>query len=281
MATLVINKDTELFTTVYPNKGKETVILLHGGPNVPEEVGLLTEFLSQEFQVIYFHQRGTLKSPCPSGDFSMASYISDIDSIASHYNLQKFHLFGHSWGGLYAPIYAEQRQDKILSMFLCSPASGTGRQWVEMGKEISRYNRKRSSFFDWLAMNINALLGMLGSTNGYKKLYKQFGIIWNKGFGLNSVAPLMIDHLKASSINRTNKAVLKYPKLQKLTAPGYKITVTYGDDDLYGDSTKHVRERYPTADFITIPGCGHNQWLHNEKEFFSTLAKHYSIGTSA
>lgn len=96
MATLVENKNTRLFTTIYPNSGKETVILLPGGPGVPEDLGPVAAFLSQEFQVIYFHQRGTIHSPCPCGSYTMNSYISDTDSIAAHFNLQQFHLFGHS-----------------------------------------------------------------------------------------------------------------------------------------------------------------------------------------
>jgi pimeloyl-ACP methyl ester carboxylesterase len=58
MEILVDNKDSWLFTEVYPNSGKETVILLHGGPGAPDGLGPVAEFLAAEFQVISFHQRG-------------------------------------------------------------------------------------------------------------------------------------------------------------------------------------------------------------------------------
>ena len=96
MVNMIESEGAELFTSFYPNEGKETMILLHGGPGVPEDMDALIDFLSPAMQVIYFHQRGTLKSPCHSGDFSIASYTSDIDCIAAHFKLQKFHLFGHS-----------------------------------------------------------------------------------------------------------------------------------------------------------------------------------------
>ena len=275
MKVLVKNKDTELYTNFYPNKGKETVILLHGGPAVPEDMEALITFLSSDFQLIYFHQRGTLKSPCSSGDFSISSYISDIDCLASHFGLQKFHLFGHSWGGLYGSIYAAQKPEKVLSLFLCSPASGTGLQWVKT-VEIGNYNRKRSTLSEWISMNKNALLGMLGSSKAYQEFYEQFAINCNKGYELSGIQPILADHVKARTLNRLFKAIIKYPKLQKQTAPPYPITVTYGDNDIYGNSRNYVQERFPTAKFVIIQNSSHIHWLHNPKQFFASLAEHFN-----
>jgi proline iminopeptidase len=281
MAILVRNKDTTLFTVVYPNSGKETVILLHGGPGAPDGLGPVAEFLSPDFQVISFHQRGTLNSPCFSHNYAIARYISDIDRIAGHFNLPKFHLFGHSWGGLYAQLYAQKRPGTLLSLFLCSPASGTGWQWLKMAMEIRRFHRKRSTRLEWLAMEKNALLGLLGSDKGYQKFHTQFCLNCNKGYRVKDRVPMMVEHAKAKPINRTNRSVLFHPRLRKEPDPGFNITVTYGDDDIYGDSPKYVRKRYPTADFFTILGSGHFPWLHNREAFFNLLADHYHTGNSS
>jgi proline iminopeptidase len=280
MVVTVKNQYTELYTTAFLQSGKEAVILLHGGPGVPEELSPLIKFLHQQYQVIYFHQRGTLNSPCFSGDYSINSYISDIDSIAAHFNLQKFHLFGHSWGGLYAQIYAAQRQDKLLSLFLCSPASGTGWQWAKMAMEIRRFQSKKSTFPEKLKMMKNSLLGLLGSNNAYREFYRQFAINCNKGYRLLAHEPLQLDLLHAKVINRTNKSVLLHPTPKGLPDPGFRITVTYGDDDIYGSSPKYVRKRYPTANIITIPKCSHIHWLHNGDAFFDVLADHYNLRQS-
>lgn len=278
MAILVRNKDTRLYTTVYLNSGKETVILLHGGPGAPENLSPVAEFLSKEFQVIYFHQRGTLNSPCFSGSYSMGSYISDIDAVAAHFNLQKFHLFGHSWGGLYAQVYAQERRERLLSMFCCSPASGTGRQWAETVIAVGMFNKRKSSSQEWIAMVKNASLGLLGSYKAYAKFYTQFSINCNKGYKVEHPVQIMVDHLNTEPMNRTNLSLLLHPTLRKLPAPGFNITVTYGDDDLFGASTKHVKARYPTAAFITITESSHFPWLHNARTFFSVLADHYGFG---
>lgn len=47
----------------------------------------------------------------------MSDYISDIEAISNRLNITKFHLFGHSWGGLYAQIYAEEYPEKLKVCF--------------------------------------------------------------------------------------------------------------------------------------------------------------------
>ena len=103
---LIKNNNTNLSTTVYFKKNAETIILLHGGPGVPDEMLEIVEILKENYQIITFEQRGVGNSNCNKCSFTMQDYTYDIDAIANHFDLKSFHLFGHSWGGLYAQIYA-------------------------------------------------------------------------------------------------------------------------------------------------------------------------------
>ncbi|OKL40423.1 alpha/beta fold hydrolase [Pontibacter flavimaris] len=274
---LVKNEETRLYTVIYPNSGKDTVILLHGGPGVPDGLGPVAEFLSHHFQVITFHQRGTLSSPCYASDYSIGAYLSDIDKIAERFNLERFHLFGHSWGGLYAQVYAYQNPHLLQSLFLCSPASGTGRQWKEMGLEVARYHKGKCTQKEWMGMLKDATLGLLGNDNAYERLFTQYCLNCNKGYAVSDPVPLQVDHINAKAINRSNLALLKAPELEPMIDQGFPFTITYGDDDVYGASKKYVRERYPYADFITIPGSSHFPWLQNGPEFYRILSSHYGL----
>ncbi|MFD3001827.1 alpha/beta fold hydrolase [Pontibacter toksunensis] len=281
MAILVKNSDTNLYTQVYPNSGKDTVILLHGGPGVPENLDPVIDYLRKDFQVIYFHQRGTLNSPCSSGSFSMDSYISDIDSIAAYFKLDKFHLFGHSWGGLYAQVYAAKRQDKLRSVFLCSPATGTNWQWAKTVLEVGKFHKRKSTGPEWAAMVKNSALGMLGSYKAYGKFYTQFSTNCNRDFRVDNPVQVMVDHIKAKPITRTYFSLLLYPPLPKEAEPGFKMTVVFGDDDIFGDSTSYVKKRYPTCTFIILPASGHFPWFHNVEAFFTVLADHFDVDRPA
>lgn len=53
MTHLIDNNRDKLFTTIYPNPNKETIILLHGGPGFPSDLKEVVEILKDSFQVIY------------------------------------------------------------------------------------------------------------------------------------------------------------------------------------------------------------------------------------
>ena len=105
---LIESKNSQLFTTIYPKLNAQTVILLHGGPGVPMDNSPIAEQLLQKYQVITFEQRGTGRSLAKGATYSIEEYLDDLNAIAQHFEVEKFHLFGHSWGGLYAQIYAEK-----------------------------------------------------------------------------------------------------------------------------------------------------------------------------
>ncbi|MDQ4140005.1 MAG: alpha/beta hydrolase [Bacteroidota bacterium] len=277
MEIVVENKDARLFTTFYANSNKETVILLHGGPGLPDGLTFLLEYFRKYYQVIYFHQRGTLKSPVSSSNFSLEAYVSDINCLAEYFKVSRFHLFGHSWGGLYAQIYALKHPEKLLSLFLSSPAPGTGKEYKDTMVEIAKYNKAKSSWLEWLKMNLHTFLGVLGIDYGYKKFFRQALINFSRGFLESHPERFGLRFIKAKAINKTIKSILLAPVLPKSLHPDFKTTITFGDQDIIGESKSYVKERYPLAPFHIIPASGHIPWSHNKKAYLKILVDHYGI----
>ncbi len=104
-----------------------------------------------------------------------------------------------------------------------------------------------------MALCRNKALGVVGSAKAYQRFYAQFSLNCNKGYGTVPPAPLLVNCVAAKPVNRTVLAILAHPKLPANQKPRFGITVTFGDDDIYGDSSKYTRQRYPRAAFITIP----------------------------
>lgn len=267
----------ELYTQFHENRNQETVILLHGGPGFPSDLMEIAEFLKTKYQVISFHQRGTKRSPCASHDYSMQAYISDIDVIAQYFKLEKFHLFGHSWGGLYAQIYASINAHRLLSLFLCCPGSGTNIEWIQTEKEVMELNKSKTTNYEWMMMGINNVLGILGSDNAYKRLFKQVMKNYNNDFINSDAIVIDFENLKAEPINKTRNEIIQYPLLPILNDKQFKISIVYGDQDIYKSSKNFVIKRYPNAQLYTIENCGHIPWLHNPEQYNEILNLHYSM----
>ncbi len=49
-------------------------------------------------------------------------YVDKIEKLVNKLNLNKFHLIGNSLGGLISCLYAIKHPDKIVNLFLTSPA---------------------------------------------------------------------------------------------------------------------------------------------------------------
>lgn len=274
--TRVINNGPDrLFTTFYPNKGRQTVILLHGGPGFPDDLLQVVLLLKEAYQVITFHQRGTRRSPCTTKDYSMEAYLSDIEAVRKFYGIDRFHLWGHSWGGLYAQVYAEKHFKNLLSLFLCCPGSGTNREWTQTEKEVMQLNRSKCTFWQWTNMGISNLLGMLGSSAGYCRLFRQVMKNYNDDFINTEAIETSFPDLRAEPINKTRPQIVKYKLLVRQEAPPCKITIVYGDQDIYQSSKNFVLRRYPKANVTTIDNCGHIPWLHNPEGYKKVSEDHY------
>ncbi|NME70975.1 alpha/beta fold hydrolase [Flammeovirga aprica] len=273
----VRNQETLLYTIVYPKQNAETILLLHGGPGVPNRMKEVTNLLKQKYQVIYFDQRGTGLSNCPNGSYAMEDYISDINAIAAYYELDTFHIFGHSWGGLYAQIYADKNLSKINSLFLCSPSSGTNTTWKETEKEVMLYNKENTSNSKWLKMGVNSMFGALGSNKSYRKLFKQVLKNYHHNFQQIEISDEELAGIHAEPINKTRREIINYKPLTKIENPAYPICITYGDDDIYGKSKGEVIDRFPTAKVYDIKNCGHMPWMHNKVEFEKIVTNFYKL----
>lgn len=273
---LIKNRNVTLNTTIYSAEKAETIILLHGGPGVPDEMSEVVNILKNNYRVITFEQRGVGLSECNGCEFKIEDYISDIDAITKHLNITEFHLFGHSWGGLYAQIYATERPEKIKSLFLCSPSSGSNETWKTTEKEVMRFNKKMTSNIEWINMGWNSFLGMLGSDKAYRKVFKQVLINYHLGYNEIIVQEDFLNKIHSEPVNKTRKEIIKYKPLTELRDSGFPIIITYGDNDIYGDSKKILIKRFPTAKVEILEECGHIPWKHNLNEFEEVLNDFYN-----
>ncbi len=275
---MIESADASLFTTIYPKENAETIVILHGGPGVPMDFSPIAQQLNHKYQIIAFDQRGTGQSPAKGATYAIDEYLDDLDAISRYYNLDRFHLFGHSWGGLYAQIYAERNPDRVLSMFLSSPSSGTGIVWKETEKEVMRFNKRHSNFGSYLKMGFRSLLGILGSDAAYRAVFKQVLANYNKEFDpAFKATDSMVKNVRADPINKTRRKIAKYPLLKDAVDYHFPILITYGEKDIYGPSRQYVITRFPKARFIEIEGAGHIAWKHNKKKFDAILKDFYHL----
>lgn len=102
------------------------VVLLHGGPGAGASPMHRRFFDPDHYRIIIFDQRGAGRS-APLGSIennTTQHLIDDIEKLRKHLNVEKWHLFGGSWGSTLAMLYAIQHPSRCISLimrgiFLC------------------------------------------------------------------------------------------------------------------------------------------------------------------
>ena len=124
-------KGYKTHTYVYGNLSKGIpLIMLHGGPGgCIERYEALTHLAEKGHPIIMYDQLGCGYSRVPKGNldlWTVETYIEELDNIIKFFNLKKYYLLGHSWGGMLALEYLTRKPSlKPLKLILYSTLPST------------------------------------------------------------------------------------------------------------------------------------------------------------
>ena len=128
------------------------VVFLHGGPGAGASPAHRRFFDPSAYRVVIFDQRGAGRST-PLGeltDNATGKLIADMERLRGHLGIDRWVLFGGSWGSTLALAYAQQHPDSCLAMvlrgiFLCQQAEidwfldGMGRFFPEAARAFREF----------------------------------------------------------------------------------------------------------------------------------------------
>lgn len=98
----------------------EPVVVLHGGPGGGSNPTMRRFHDPLRFRVVVFDQRGCGRST-PYGSVAANTtwdLVADIERLRRHLRIDRWHVFGGSWGSTLALAYAEACPDRVRSLLL-------------------------------------------------------------------------------------------------------------------------------------------------------------------
>ena len=94
------------------------LLAVHGGPGLPHNyIGSLAR-LADEREVIFWDQLGCGNSQRPSNTalWTMERSVAEMDAVVHGLGLDRFHVFGNSWGGMLLQQYALDAPSGAVSL---------------------------------------------------------------------------------------------------------------------------------------------------------------------
>ena len=121
-----VSADHELYIEECGKADGVPIVFLHGGPGGSCEPAHRRYYDPERYRIILFDQRGCGKSrPHASLENNTTQdLIDDLEKIREHLEIDKWVVFGGSWGSTLALAYAEAHVDRVLGLvvrgiFLC------------------------------------------------------------------------------------------------------------------------------------------------------------------
>ncbi len=104
------------------------ICFVHGGPGSGCEAYHRSFFDPDIYRIVLFDQRGCGRSAphAELGGNTTQALVQDMERIREHLNIERWVLFGGSWGSTLSLVYAQTHPDKVLGLilrgiFLCRP----------------------------------------------------------------------------------------------------------------------------------------------------------------
>jgi proline iminopeptidase len=102
------------------NPAGAPVLFVHGGPGAGCSIVDRRFFDPQAFRVVLVDQRGAGRSqPLGElGDNAIDDLVADFERIRQQLGIERWHVFGGSWGSTLGLYYAERHPERVLSLCL-------------------------------------------------------------------------------------------------------------------------------------------------------------------
>lgn len=267
----------------YHTYGEGTPLLvLNGGPGVASGhfVGLARQLagLDAGYKAILFDQRGTGASDLEDVDrttVTIDQMVQDIEALRRHLGFESWTVLGHSWGGMYAMLYASKHPERINGLIL-SASGGMTLEWLEYaGDNIRmRLGPERREEYDYWSDPEN-----VRSDPDRASLERVKAMAAAYVFNPEHI-PFVVEALTAPGANFPAVRGLVYADLRRTNydlrddLSGFEkpVLILHGRQDILGEMVPYqTHQHLPNSQLVWIERCSHYPWLDNPDVYFDSI----------
>lgn len=142
---LSVGDGNEIYFEASGNPKGHAALYLHGGPGAGIAGGYRRHFDPEKFLIVSFEQRGCGRSKPLAFDQienlhtnTTDALIADIEKLREHLNINKWLIYGASWGTTLALAYAQEHPQRVTALVLGAVTTTTAREVAWMTEDMGR-----------------------------------------------------------------------------------------------------------------------------------------------
>jgi pimeloyl-ACP methyl ester carboxylesterase len=252
-------------TLSYRREGAGPVLVCHpGGPGFSARYFGDLAGLASSFTLILLNPRGSEGSdrPADSRAYETADYVSDLEELRAHLELERMLLLGHSHGGVVAASYAAAHPDRVDRLVLASTLARFAAEHeavMEAAMDAKAgepwYADARAALEDEQAgrFETDAELGEL-ALREFPFYFARYGEVEQAYLETLRGEVPVADALKLFN-DETFATFDLRPELPAITAP--TLVITGEDDFITGPVCAADFAAVPGRRTLVLPDCGH------------------------
>lgn len=258
------------------------IVFLHGGPGAGATPTHRRFFDPDHYRIVIFDQRGAGRST-PLGCLQhnkTQDLVEDMERLREHLSIERWHLFGGSWGSTLAMDYARQFPDRCLSLtlrgiFLCEQPEidwflyGMRKIFPEAWEQFagllpeSEQSNLLEAYYSRLTdetspdRQIEAAIHWSLYEGACSSLLPNYETITTEEQKIHALALARIEaHYFRNEVKPPEKSLLNSIKILR----SIPATIIQGRYDLICpiQTAYKLHQLWPEADFVVVPDAGHS-----------------------
>lgn len=242
------------------------LLVAHGGPGANHVLYRTLDALAVGRQLVFWDHRGHGRSEAlPERQVEIADFAADVVAVADGLGIERFALFGHSFGGWVAQEAALRHADRIDALVLAGTTPG------QLGASESPDDDQGPP----PPAEIARLMGTMPATDEEAAAqYRDLGPYFAR-----TADPTILDAAlgetppSAASMVRVFEALGRWSsvdRLDRITCPTLVVAGRY-DDFCSLAQHERIARRIAGAELAVFEGSGHFPWLEEPDVFFERI----------
>jgi proline iminopeptidase len=262
-------------------KGNATYLVIHGGFGA-EHSYLLDALLpiADKVKLIFYDQRGSLRSPAPDSLITISGHIGDIERIRTAYRIEKLNIIAHSMGTYLAMSYLQEYPANVGRMILISSLPVKLSQ--ENSEEYEAYKTQHMKIMSAVQPDLwkqeLAKRGFADHFNADSVGQRNFVYMqqfWSAVGSVSNYENWEKDNRGSTFLFNQHSGELASGQMpeffdftEALGRHPFAVTFIKGDGDYLSPAVVRASlEGLKTVQFYLVENAGHNIWIEEPGEF--------------